>query len=86
MPIARRPGSELISLNSDHNLCGLKKDKINIEVLHNGEYPLVRRLFMILEINSPVDEEVGAAYKDYLLSQPGQELISKSGFIPLRYF
>ena len=41
---------------------------------------------MIIEANSPVDEEVGEAYKDYLLSKSGQELISKSGFIPLRYF
>ena len=86
LPIARRPGSDFISLNFNHNLCGLKRDQINFEVLHNGEYPLVRRLFVIIEINSPVDEEVGKAYKDYLLSQPGQKLIKESGFIPLRYF
>ena len=73
-------------MNSDRNLCGLKRDRINTQVLHNGEYPLVRRLFIDIETNSPVDEEVGEAYKDYLLSQPGQELIKQSGFIPLRYF
>ena len=86
LPIARRPGSSFISLNRDQNLCSLTTDRLNIEVLNNGEYPLVRRLFVIIEANSPVDEEVGEAYKDYLLSKSGQELISKSGFIPLRYF
>ncbi|VEP11304.1 Phosphate ABC transporter substrate-binding protein [Hyella patelloides LEGE 07179] len=86
LPIARRMGSNFISLNRDNSYCGLEKERLNIEVLRNGEYPLVRRLFIVIEANSPVDEEVGEAYKDYLLSKPGQELISKSGFIPLRYF
>ena len=86
LPIARRMGSNYISLNRDNNLCGLASERLNIEVLHNGEYPLVRRLFVIIEANSPVDEEVGEAYKDYLLSKPGQELVRKSGFVPLRYF
>jgi ABC-type phosphate transport system substrate-binding protein len=86
LAIALRSGSDYISLNKNNNLCGLKRDSLNIEVLHNGEYPLVRRLFIVIESNSPVDEEVGEAYKDYLLSQPGQELISKSGFIPIRSF
>jgi ABC-type phosphate transport system substrate-binding protein len=82
--IARRTGSDYISLRSDDDLCNLARENLNIEVLHNGEYPLIRRLFVVIEANSPVDEEVGEAYKDYLLSPQGQELISKSGFIPLR--
>ncbi|MGK7916136.1 MAG: substrate-binding domain-containing protein [Prochloraceae cyanobacterium] len=51
LPIARRYGSSFISLNRDKNLCGLTSDRLNIEVLNNGEYPLVRRLFVIIEAN-----------------------------------
>jgi ABC-type phosphate transport system substrate-binding protein len=86
LAIARRSGSDYVNLNKNHNLCGLKRESLNLEVLHNGEYPLARRLFVVIESNSPVDEEVGEAYKNYLLSQEGQKLISKSGFIPIRSF
>jgi ABC-type phosphate transport system substrate-binding protein len=84
LAIARRAGSDYISLHSDDDLCNLARENLNLEVLHNGEYPLIRRLFVVIEANSPVDEEVGEAYKDYLLSPQGQKLISKAGFIPLR--
>jgi ABC-type phosphate transport system substrate-binding protein len=84
LAIARRAGSDYISLHSNDELCNLSRENLNIEVLHNGEYPLIRRLFVVIEANSPVDEEVGKVYKDYLLSPQGQKLISKSGFIPLR--
>jgi ABC-type phosphate transport system substrate-binding protein len=84
LAIARRAGSDYISLHSDDDLCNLARENLNLEVLHNGEYPLIRRLFVVIEANSPVDEEVGKAYKDYLLSPQGQKLISKAGFIPLR--
>ena len=86
LAIARRPGSNFISLNNEPKSCKLERDRLNIEVLHNGEYPLIRRLFVIIETNSPVDEEVGEAYKNFMLSQEGQNLIAKSGFIPLRSF
>ena len=88
LPIARRSGSIYIDLNRDRNNCKSKSESnlLNTEVLQTGEYPLVRRLFIIIEINSPIDEEVGEAYKNFLLSQQGQELIGKAGFIPIRYF
>ena len=86
LAIARRPGSNFISLNKEPGSCKLERDRLNIEVLHNGEYPLIRRLFVIIEANSPVDEEVGEAYKNFMLSKEGQSLIAKSGFIPLRSF
>ena len=80
LPIARRSGSTFVGLSKNKN--GL----LNIEALQTGEYPLVRRLFIIIEINSPIDEEVGEAYKNFLLSKQGQELIGKAGFIPIRSF
>jgi phosphate transport system substrate-binding protein len=75
-----------ISLNRNNNLCGLTRESVNLEVLHNGEYPLIRRLFMVIEANSPIDEEIGEGYKNYLLSPSGQKSIDRSGFIPIRSF
>ncbi len=94
LPIARRSGSIYIGLNRDRHACKSRPNNnlsvnnilLNNEVLQTGEYPLVRRLFIIIEINSPIDEEVGEAYKNFLLSKQGQELIGKAGFIPIRYF
>ncbi|MGD1918519.1 MAG: substrate-binding domain-containing protein [Pleurocapsa sp.] len=80
LSLARRSSSTFIGLNYTAN------NRLNIEALQTGEYPLVRRLFIIIEINSPIDEEVGEAYKNFLLSKQGQELISKAGFIPIRYY
>ncbi|MEL6493659.1 MAG: substrate-binding domain-containing protein [Cyanobacteria bacterium J06623_7] len=59
---------------------------LNLSGLRTGEYPLIRRLFIIIEINSPVDEEVGEAYKNFMLTQEGQNLIARAGFIPIRSF
>ena len=94
LPIARRYGTVFVGLNNPESVCILERDgnlfpgddPLNTEVLQTGEYPLVRRLFVIIEINSPIDEEVGEAYKNFLLTKQGQELISKAGFIPIRSF
>ena len=94
--LARRSGSPFVSLlqpdaNCDPTvresaIASHLNNRLNIEVLQTGEYPLARRLFMIIEINSPIDEEVGEAYKNLLLSQPGQKIVSKAGFIAIRSF
>ena len=86
--IARRSGSLAVELDRDY--CNADRDRaetaLNVEVLRTGEYPLVRRLFIIIEVNSPVDEEVGEAYKNFMLTKQGQKLIKDAGFIPIRSF
>lgn len=59
---------------------------MNIKELQTGAYPIVRRLFIIIEINSPIDEEVGEAYKNLLLSKEGQNFVEQAGIIPIRSF
>jgi hypothetical protein len=60
--------------------------KIDLAVLQNGEYPLTRRLFVIVEHNNPMDEQAGQTYAKLLLTNEGQEAIEKAGFLPLRSF
>lgn len=86
--IARRSGSLAVELDRQE-YCNPNRDEeqaLNVEVLRTGEYPLVRRLFIIIEVNSPVDEEVGEAYKNFMLTRKGQKSIEDAGFIPIRSF
>ncbi len=63
--------------------CPAKRNQININALQSGEYPITRRLFVIVKQNGQQDENAGLAYGELLLSEQGQELIGQAGFIPL---
>nr|WP_283159914.1 hypothetical protein [Microcystis aeruginosa] len=39
---------------------------------------------VIIKQNGQLDEQAGEAYADLLLTDQGQELIEKAGFVPLR--
>ena len=92
LSLARRSGTSFIGLHQPDNSCNQLNSKItnnnllNIKALQTGAYPLVRRLFIVIEINSPIDEEVGEAYKNILLSKQGQKFVKQAGFIPIRFF
>lgn len=92
VPIARRSGHTFVDLYQPADTCDRLSSNIpnnsllNLETLQIVEYPLIRRLFIIIEINSPIDEEVGEAYKNLLLSKQGQKIVEHAGFIPIRSF
>jgi phosphate transport system substrate-binding protein len=64
--------------------CPGRRNQINEEALKNGQYPITRRLFVIVKQNGQVDEQAGAAYANLLLSEQGQDLLSKAGFVRIR--
>jgi ABC-type phosphate transport system substrate-binding protein len=64
--------------------CYKSPNKINFDAFFNGSYPLARRLFIIINRNGQEDEKVGETYTKFLLTNEGQKLIKKAGFIPLR--
>jgi phosphate transport system substrate-binding protein len=64
--------------------CPQKRNQLNELAFQKGEYPITRRLFVIVEQNGQLDEQAGEAYADLLLTDQGQELIEKAGFVPLR--
>lgn len=47
-------------------------------------YPLTRRLFVVIKRNGLFDEHAGVAYSCMLLSDEGQKLVRQAGFVPLR--
>jgi len=58
--------------------CPQKRNQLNELAFQKGEYPITRRLFVIIKQNGQLDEQAGEAYAQ------GQELIEKAGFVPLR--
>jgi ABC-type phosphate transport system substrate-binding protein len=90
LPISRHTGSAFVppyqGLLEPGEKCPGQNNELNLEALLNGEYPITRRLFVIIKQNGQVDEQSGEAYAELLLTDEGQQLIQKAGFIPIRSF
>lgn len=56
---------------------------VNKSAFADGSYPLTRRLFVIIKRDGRMDEQAGVAYTNMMLSNEGQELVEKAGFVPL---
>ncbi len=90
LPISRHTGSAFVapyqgSLEPGKK-CPWQHNQLNLEALQNGEYPITRRLFVIIKQNGQVDEQAGEAYAELLLTDEGQKLVEEAGFIPIRSF
>ncbi len=64
--------------------CPGKRNRLNIEVFQSGKYPITRNLFVVVKQNAQPQEQAGIAYANLLLTEQGQELISKTGFVKIR--
>ena len=64
--------------------CPQKRNQLNLKAFKNDEYPMTRRLFVIVKNNDRVGEQAGLAYANFLLTQEGQRLISDAGFVRIR--
>ncbi len=64
--------------------CPQKRNQLNVDAFRSDEYPMTRRLFVVVKKNDQIDEQAGVAYANLLLTDEGQKLISKAGFVRLR--
>jgi ABC-type phosphate transport system substrate-binding protein len=62
----------------------LGRNLVNTEAFQDGSYPLTRRLFVVIRRDGTLDEQAGVAYANLLLSNEGQKIIEKSGFVAIR--
>ena len=62
------------------NQCGDRRNQVDRLAFQTGEYPLTRRLFVIIKENGQDDEKAGLTYANLLLTNQGQDLISEAGF------
>jgi phosphate transport system substrate-binding protein len=87
LPIGRTPDT-LVSPYQEPFIplsqCPQKRNQLNKTAFQQGDYPITRRLFVIVKENGQIDEQAGRAYANLLLSQQGQALIDKSGFVSIR--
>lgn len=64
--------------------CPQQRNQVNTDVFRSGEYPMSRRLFVIVKQNGGFEQQVGEAYAKLLLTDQGQKLITQAGFVNLR--
>lgn len=57
---------------------------VNKQALLNGTYPLIKRIFVIIREDGELDELAGKAYVNMLLSDQGQKLVDRAGYLPIR--
>lgn len=58
--------------------------KINKEVIRDGSYPLIQRIYVIVRADGTLDEVAGISYANLLLSKEGQQLVDSVGYTPIR--
>lgn len=61
--------------------CPRQRNQVNKKAFLRGGYPITRRLFVIVKKNGQIDESAGKAYANFLLSDQGQNLIDRAGFV-----
>ncbi|MEM9926854.1 MAG: PstS family phosphate ABC transporter substrate-binding protein [Cyanobacteria bacterium P01_D01_bin.50] len=64
--------------------CPQQRNQINTDAFRSDEYPMTRRLFVIVKRNGQIQEKAGIAYANLLLTDEGQKSISKAGFVRIR--
>jgi phosphate transport system substrate-binding protein len=66
--------------------CPQKRNQLNGDAFQSGKYPITRRLFVIVKENenNQSDQKAGEAYANLLLTDEGQKLIAKTGFVRIR--
>ncbi|GAB4293078.1 MAG: PstS family phosphate ABC transporter substrate-binding protein [Oscillatoriaceae cyanobacterium] len=63
--------------------CPQRRNLLNTAAFERGDYPLTRRLFVVVKQNGQIDETAGLAYGRLLLTAQGQAALAKAGFIPI---
>lgn len=87
LPIGRKPDSLIAPYQQPlvpSSQCPTKRNQLNVSAFQNGQYPITRRLFVIVKQNNQIDQQAGIAYANLLLTAQGQELIAKAGFVRIR--
>jgi phosphate transport system substrate-binding protein len=77
IPAAQQPPIDLAT-------CPQQRNKVNITAMKDGSYPLTRGLYVIVKQDGSPAQQAGEAYANLLLSNQGQDLITKADFVRIR--
>jgi phosphate transport system substrate-binding protein len=64
--------------------CPAQRNQLNAAALQTGQYPITRKLFVIVKQDGKAAQQAGEVYANLLLTEQGQELIAKAGFVRIR--
>jgi phosphate transport system substrate-binding protein len=87
LPLGRKPGKFIPPYKEPYlpaSRCPQQRNQLNTQAFQNGEYPLSSHLFAIVKENRQIEQQVGEAYTNLLLTDRGQELLEQAGFVRLR--
>ncbi|MFB2898475.1 hypothetical protein ACE1CI_36625 [Aerosakkonemataceae cyanobacterium BLCC-F50] len=87
IPIGRKQGEFVAPYQEPFvplSQCPTRRNQLNLAAFQQGKYPLTRNLFVIVKQNGQIEQQGGEAYANLLLTDEGQELIGKAGFVPIR--
>lgn len=87
LPIGRQPGKYIAPYTDPYvppSSCPQERNTLNYSAFRSGDYPITRKLFVIIRDENTIDRAAGEFYTEWLLSPRGQELIAKAGYVPLR--
>ena len=85
-----RSGNRLVSLAKQPlvppDQCPERRNQLDMEAIQRNRdaYPILQPLYAIVKEDDTIDHKAGQAYVDLLLTDRGQRLIQKAGFIPIR--
>lgn len=87
LPIGRKP-NEWVPPYQEPLVSGAqcpgRRNQVNAAAFQSGQYPITRRLFVIVKQNGQVDQQAGEAYANLLLTTQAQALLDKTGFVRIR--
>lgn len=87
LPIGRQAGEWVAPYREPFvplEKCPNQRNQLNTIAFQQGQYPITRRLFVVVKQNGQTDQQAGEAYAQLLLTNQGQELIAKAGFVSVR--
>jgi phosphate transport system substrate-binding protein len=64
--------------------CPNRRNRLNLKAFQTARYPLTHHLYVVIKQNDGIEERVGEAYANFLLTPQGQKLIAEARFVPLR--
>lgn len=64
--------------------CPNDRNQLNVSAFQAGDYPITRRLFVVIREDGQIDQRAGEAYAELLRTDQGQALIEETGFVKLR--
>jgi serine/threonine protein kinase len=60
-----------------------QRNQINTEVVRRQEYPLTRKIYVVVKVDGTDRQKAGEAYINLLKTKQGQVLLGKAGFISI---